>query len=181
MVTKNLSKKLKTTHHTGTDNLTKFNNGTIKYYRLWCLALNQATSINLYVKYFITLYWQKKLIASIYTLTMALQYNSLNIFYFYLVSFVFNLHSCCYSFGQRKVFMHHDCFPSKYQELFKSCSETHRRRWVPVLSTHPFHMVDSPTTQPSLRVLNIISANSPGYRGTDLPFSCTGHQISQIK
>lgn len=104
MVTQNLSKKLKTTHHTATDikkvncfwnfsvrglnlmvwpfernlfrrtlawyfniqlsiledNLKKFNNGTIKYYPLWCLALNQATSINLYGKYFVTFYWQKE-------------------------------------------------------------------------------------------------------------------------
>ena len=44
----------------------------------------------------------------------------------------------------------------------------------------PFHKLDSPTTWPSLRVLHTTSANSLGYKGTDLPFSRTGHQISHI-
>ena len=64
----------------------------------------------------------------------------------------------------------------------KHLSDGDFQYWVHIPFTYdPFHMVDSPTTQPSLRVLNIISANSPGYRGTDLPLSHTGHQISQIK
>ena len=64
----------------------------------------------------------------------------------------------------------------------KHLSDGDLQYWVHIPFTYdPFHMVDSPNTWPSQHVSHIISANSLGYKGTDLPLSHKGHQISQIK